>query len=48
MTMRKAVCVRRDGPLKTVDDLELAPLMWLDWYYTGGLHSSIGYVPPVE
>ena len=44
----KAECVKREGPFKTVDELELATLMWVDWYNTGRLHSSIGYVPPVE
>lgn len=44
----KTECVRRDGPFKTVEELELATLMWVDWYNTGRLHSSIGYVPPVE
>ncbi|XAN08063.1 integrase core domain-containing protein [Ammonicoccus fulvus] len=41
-------CVKIDGPFKTVDELELATLMWVDWYNTGRLHSSIGYVPPTE
>lgn len=44
----KAECVKRDGPFKTIDELELATLMWADWYNTGRLHSSIGYVPPAE
>lgn len=44
----KAECVKLDGPFKTVDELELATLMWVDWYNTGRLHSSIGYVPPAE
>ena len=44
----KAECVRRDGPFRTVDELELATLMWVDWFNTGRLHSSIGYVPPAE
>ena len=44
----KAECVRRDGPFKTIDELELATLMWVDWYNTGRLHSSIDYVPPAE
>lgn len=44
----KNECVRRDGPFKTADELELATLMWVHWYNTGRLHSSIGYVPPAE
>lgn len=44
----KAECVAQDGPFKTVEELELATLTWVDWYNTGRLHSSIGYVPPAE
>ena len=44
----KAECVRRDGPFRTVDELKLATLMWVDWFNIGRLHSSIGYVPPAE
>ena len=44
----KTECIKREGPFKTVDELELATLMWVDWYNTGRLHSAIGYVPPVE
>lgn len=44
----KTECVRVDGPFKTVEELELATLMWVDWYNTGRLHSALGYVPPAE
>jgi putative transposase len=44
----KAECVRRDGPWRGVDDLELATLSWVHWFNTTRLHSSLGHVPPVE
>lgn len=44
----KAECVRPDGPFKTVEELELATLMWVDWYNNHRLHSSIGYTTPAE
>lgn len=44
----KAECVRPDGPFKTVEELELATLMWVDRYNNGRLHSSIGYTTPTE
>lgn len=44
----KAECVRRDGPWRGVDDLELATLSWVHWFNHARLHSSIGDVPPVE
>ncbi|WP_139650973.1 IS3 family transposase [Tessaracoccus massiliensis] len=39
----KTECIKLDGPFKTVDEVELATLMWVDWYNTGRLHSAIGY-----
>ena len=40
--------VKREGPWKGVDDLELATLNWVHWFNNNRLHSSLGYVPPVE
>ena len=44
----KLECVRRDGPWRGVDDLELATLGWVHWFNHQRLHSKIGYVTPVE
>ena len=44
----KLECVRHDGPMRTVDDLELATLNWVHWFNEQRLHSSIGMVPPAE
>jgi putative transposase len=44
----KNECVKIDGPFMTVDELELATLSWVHWFNEHRLHSSIGYVPPVE
>jgi putative transposase len=44
----KTECVRRDGPIRTVEDLELATASWVHWFNTRRLHSTIGHVPPVE
>ena len=43
----KAELVNFDGPWRTVEELELATLLWVDWYNTTRLHSSIGYKTPV-
>ena len=40
--------VKREGPWKGVDDLELATLNWVHWFNNTRLHSSLGYVPPIE
>ncbi len=44
----KNECVKIDGPFMTVDQLELATLSWVHWFNEHRLHSSIGYLPPVE
>lgn len=44
----KTECVRRDGPVRSVEDLELATASWVHWCSTRRLHSKIGNVPPVE
>jgi putative transposase len=44
----KLECVRRDGPFRGVDDLELATLSWVDWFNNHRLHSMIDNKPPVE
>jgi putative transposase len=44
----KTELVRRRGPWRSIDDLELASLEWVDWYNTRRLHSACGNVPPAE
>jgi putative transposase len=44
----KTELVRKKGPWKTVDDLEIATLEWVDWYNHRRIHSSIGNIPPAE
>jgi putative transposase len=44
----KRECVRHDGPFRTVDELELATLSWLDWFNVDRLHGQIGHLPPIE
>jgi putative transposase len=44
----KAELVKKKAPWKTVDELEIATLIWVDWYNHQRLHSSIGDIPPVE
>jgi putative transposase len=36
------------GPWKTVDDVELATLGWVQWHNTARLHGYLGDVPPTE
>jgi transposase InsO family protein len=40
--------IRRRGPWKGVDDVELATLTWVAWYNAHRLLEPLGYVPPAE
>jgi len=44
----KAELVRRRGPWRGIEDLELATLEWVDWFNNRRLMSTLGYVPPAE
>ena len=44
----KRECARHDGPFRTVDELELATLDWVDWFNHDRLHGELGRVPPIE
>jgi len=44
----KTELVAHEGPWRGVDDLELGTAGWVLWFNTTRLHSSIGYVPPIE
>lgn len=44
----KAELVRRHGPWRTIEQLELATLEWVDWYNQRRLHSWCGYIPSAE
>lgn len=44
----KTECVKIDGPFRTIDELELATLSWVHWFNQNRLHSSIGYLTPIE
>lgn len=44
----KTELIRRRGPWRTVEDVELATLSWIDWYNHRRLHSACGDVPPAE
>jgi putative transposase len=36
------------GPWRSVEQVEIAMLEWIDWYNHHRLHSTLGYIPPVE
>jgi putative transposase len=44
----KTELINRKGPWKTIDQVELATLEWIDWYNHRRLHSACDGLPPVE
>jgi len=44
----KTEVIGRRGPWRTVDDVELATLNWIDWFNHRRLHSALGDIPPAE
>jgi putative transposase len=44
----KTELIRRHGPWRTLEDVELAALGWIDWFNTRRLHGEIGHIPPAE
>ncbi len=44
----KTELIRRRGPWRTVDEVELATLGWVDWFNRTRLHGALGDIPPAE
>ena len=44
----KTELIRRHGPWRGLDDVELATLEWVDWFNHHRLHSHCGDLPPIE
>lgn len=47
-SLYKKELVRKKGPWRSLDQLELETARWVDWYNNRRLHTSIGDVPPAE
>ena len=44
----KTEVIRRGGLWRTVEDVELATLAWVDWYNHQRLHNACDNIPPAE
>jgi putative transposase len=44
----KTELIKKDGPWKTLADVELATAEYVNWFNTRRLHTSIGGIPPAE
>ena len=46
--MFKTELIRRHGPWRTIESVELATLGWVDWWNHRRLHGACNDVPPAE
>jgi len=44
----KTELIKRKGPWRTPEQVELATLEWIDWWNHRRLHETIGHIPPTE
>ncbi len=44
----KTELIRRNGPWRTLDDVEIATLEWVDWFNNRRLHTELSDIPPAE
>jgi putative transposase len=44
----KTELIRRQGPWRNVDEVELATLEWVTWFNTNRLHTALDDLPPTE
>jgi putative transposase len=44
----KTELIRRRGPWRGLDQVEMATLEWVDWFNNRRLHSACGHIPPAE
>ena len=44
----KTELIYKDGPWRSVEQVELATLEWVDWFNNVRIHSAIDDLPPVE
>jgi putative transposase len=48
ISLYKTEVIRRRGPWRGVEAVELATLEWVSWYNNKRLLAPIGYLPPAE
>lgn len=44
----KTELIRRQGPWRNVEHVELATLTWVEWFNNRRLHTELGDIPPAE
>lgn len=48
MGLYKTELIRKRGPWRTPEQVEIETLEWIDWWNHRRLHEAIGHVPPAE
>ena len=48
MCLTRFALARLRGPWRSMDAVEYATLVWVDWFNNRRLLEPIGYVPPAE
>ncbi len=46
--LSKTEVIRRRGPWRSVDDVEIATLEWVVWFNNRRLFQAVGSIPPAE
>lgn len=44
----KNECIKPEGPIRTIVEVEYLTAEWVDWWNQDRLHSTLGYRPPAE
>lgn len=44
----KTEVIRKQGPWRMIEDVEVATLVWVGWFNTRRLQGPIGHIPPLE
>lgn len=44
----KNECIKPEGPIKTLVEVEYITAEWVDWYNHDRLHSTLDYLTPAE
>ncbi|MFJ2781253.1 integrase core domain-containing protein [Kitasatospora sp. NPDC087315] len=44
----KTELIKRQGPWRTLTDVEIATAEYVDWFNSTRLHSELGHTPPAE
>jgi transposase InsO family protein len=44
----KAEVIKRNGPWRSVEEVEIATMTWVDWYNNKRIYKRLGDMPPAR